>query len=148
VHNHHSAEDVAQDAVVHGLKRLSNLRDHSQVTAWMKRIAVNLARRSLLKGRKEPTGNSEAYEGVTADLPDQRFETPELKAQREEEAIRVRHAVRALPKHLRQTMNILVVDGKLQSEAATELGIPVGTVKRRAFQARALLKQWLSGMEK
>ncbi|MGW8886680.1 RNA polymerase sigma factor [Streptomyces sp. NPDC055749] len=52
-------------------------------------------------------------------------------------------ALRRLPPELAAVLHATVVDGLTVKEAATCLGIPVGTVKTRAMRARRLLQQQL-----
>jgi RNA polymerase sigma-70 factor (ECF subfamily) len=51
-------------------------------------------------------------------------------------------ALASLPVDLRETLLLVEVLGLRYAEAATALGVPIGTVKSRMFAARAQLARW------
>ncbi len=48
----------------------------------------------------------------------------------------VRQAVAELPRHERETLELVVWAGLTQAEAAEALGVPIGTVKARLHRTR------------
>lgn len=68
-------------------------------------------------------------------------------AVRDDERLRVRAAVDALTADQRRLIDLLYFEGLSQTEAATRLGIPLGTVKSRVRLAFGHLRQALRSEE-
>jgi len=68
---------------------------------------------------------------------------PEALARKRDSALRVRTAVRKLPKHLRRAVILKYGFGKSSAEAACRCGVRVGTFNGWTYQARTVLRQTL-----
>jgi RNA polymerase sigma factor (sigma-70 family) len=66
---------------------------------------------------------------------------------READASRVRGAVRRLAAREREVVELAYFAGLSQSEIASRLGVPIGTVKSRTFTALSRLRQLLDELE-
>ena len=127
LHDEHVARDVAQEAFV---RLFARWRTVNEPRAYVFLIATNLVRdewrhrkrASSLFDRLKPFVD-EAAPAVDLELSD---------------------VVARLPRRLRDVVVLHLVADLPVAEVATVTGIPVGTVKRRLYEARALLRlDWL-----
>jgi RNA polymerase sigma-70 factor (ECF subfamily) len=100
--------------------------------AWARRIATNVARDHMARRRLEV----ELPEDLAAPRPPDPVLAREIARQ-------VRQAVGALPTKYRLVAMLSLVDERPHFDVAAALGIPVGTVKSRLFQATRLLRRTL-----
>ncbi len=139
VHDHHEAQDVAQEAFIKAYRALGNFRGDSAFYTWLYRIAINTAKNYLVARSRRPPGSdveiddAEHYEGDNA-LKD--LATPEggLRARELERA--VNEAVANLPEELRTAIMLREYDGLSYEDIASIMDCPVGTVRSRIFRAR------------
>lgn len=144
--NREEAMDATQDVFIKVLKGLKRFRKNSALSTWMYRIAINVCTEHLRKRHEAPISS------LTEDERNEAFATPDPSPSPEEVAERmeikelVRAAIRRLPMHMRLVIVLCDLDGLSYKEAASVLGIPVGTVKSRLNRARFALKDELSKM--
>jgi RNA polymerase sigma-70 factor (ECF subfamily) len=130
------AQDATQETFISAWRALPRLKDPERFEAWLGRIVSNACRMALRHRRtvRELPMHASVPERVVnidgsqpaiveADLFDRAFELLPV----DQRALLVAH-------HL---------DGRSLDELATELGIPIGTVKSRLFTARAALQKLL-----
>src|SRR5687768_4772739 len=104
--------------------------------AWLYAVARN----AIVDGlRRRPEPTAEAVEEAAADAgPDERAEASWL-------AWRVHRAIAELPEHERRVIELAYWGERSQSEIATELHIPLGTVKTRTRSGLSRLADLLEG---
>jgi RNA polymerase sigma-70 factor (ECF subfamily) len=138
-----TAEDVVQDAFL-SLWRSGGRyeRTRGSVRTWVLGIVHNRAidslRRSMRHDRRRVSD-----EGI-----EERFEAKELTdvdAARNEEAREVRDALKALPDEQCQVIELAYFGGLSQSEIATMLDTPIGTVKGRMRLGLTKMRSHLGG---
>jgi len=136
------AEDVTQQAFVRAWEELPRLRDPQAFTAWVNRIARNLARDRAREG-----GARARFEGPQPDPP----ETGNAEARGPEESLVVREreqdihrAVATLSEAHQEVVVMHHLEGKPVVEIAQQLGVPLGTVLSRLARARAALRRKLA----
>jgi len=124
-----SAEDIAQDALLHARERQDQLRDPTKLEAWLRRIA---ARRTLehLRRQRRP----EPEEPVSAFVP----VDPSI-------SIDVSAAITKLPLRERVAVVLFYGLGYEQEEAAAVMGVTRGTVATLLHRARRHLAERLAG---
>ena len=126
---------AAEDAVVDTFWRAYRSRARFDPTrsfgAWMRRIATNAALNQLRAARAR---------GVWIDL-DERMPAPAHGDQALRSAVAA--AFQALPPKLRLVAVLAIVEQLPYSEIAEALGVPIGTVKSRAFRATRRLREQL-----
>lgn len=122
------AEECAQDAYVKLLTRWDKIRKYDDPEAWVRSVAVRILvsrhRRAMvatLGNRRLATRIQEQDAGISAD------------------AVAVSVALRTLPVAQRAAVILHYVLDLPLEQIATELQIPVGTVKSRLSRARASL---------
>lgn len=138
--NTEEAEDITQDVFL----TLWHRQTYNPNRGSLQRFLVMLTRsRSIDRKRSRHSRHRSLWrwhtlhgEVVTKDAP---FEQATLT----EQALRVREALAALPATERKVLEIAYYQGLSQSEIATELGIPLGTVKTRSRQGLKKLRRAL-----
>jgi RNA polymerase sigma-70 factor (ECF subfamily) len=129
------AADCAQDAFIKAWKALPKFEARASFSTWLHRIAVNtvLEKRRGSSNRElaveDPSEYEEASMAMVLDTP---VEEEELEA-----------AIESLPQGARDALVLCGVYGYEHSEAASMLGIAVGTCKAQLHRARGLLKERL-----
>jgi RNA polymerase sigma-70 factor (ECF subfamily) len=133
VNNHEDANDVAQEVFLKAYRAIRRFRGDSSFSTWLYRIAVNtcLNFRSSRKPETEelPEALADPRAGVVTSL------------ESEEQARRVREAIRRLPEKQRATLILKVYHDLTHEEVARILGSTVGTVKANLFHALGNLRK-------
>ncbi|WP_310964493.1 RNA polymerase sigma factor [Nocardioides terrisoli] len=124
------AEDVVQEAFVRALGRSRGFARVDNPEAWLRTVAVNLARSRWRRVRR--------FAGLLPDLvPDQH---PDLGPDR----VALLHALEALPAAQREAIALHHLADLPVADIASALGVPVGTVKARLSRGRAALADLLA----
>lgn len=115
---------------------------------WLYTVATNQAidlqrrnRRHQLVSLDRPNKADHAEVGTLLDLLGSREANPSERFDRRERIEWVRKAVAALPEQLQSAVSLVYFRGMKYREAATELAVPVGTVKSRLHSAIGRLGQ-------
>jgi RNA polymerase sigma factor (sigma-70 family) len=135
LHSEHDAEDVFQATFLVLARKARALNQYGSLGNWLHTVAFRLA----LKTRGQST-QQRAQERQVADVP-------ELSAHNsgwEELRSALDAELERLPIKYRAPIVLCYLEGKTNTEAARELGWPVGSVKIRLARARALLRDRLS----
>jgi RNA polymerase sigma-70 factor (ECF subfamily) len=142
------AEEIVQEAFM-ALWTNPNGYDHQRgsVKSWLMGTvhhrAVDIVRREEAHRRRVERSIPEAL----ATEPDPAEQVvQEVGAPEEREAVRA--ALDALPAEQRQVIELMYFGGRSQSQIATELGLPLGTVKSRTLLGMRRLRGALTGMER
>lgn len=127
------ADDLAQEALIKGLKSVHQLKDEAVLEAWLFSILNNCWRDHFR--RLHPQVDIEAIMELPAEGP-----TPEQQYAESDVVGRVRRAVATLPQGQRQVVTLVDLEEMSYGAAAQALGIPVGTVMSRLSRARIALR--------
>jgi RNA polymerase sigma factor (sigma-70 family) len=129
------AEEVTQQAMIRTWEMLNSYRGESPLSAWIRRIAANVAL-DYLRARKRLTKRVQFTDNLEV------FENPDLSSPR---AIQmdIEQALAALPPQARAVVVLFDIEGYSHSEISSMLGIAVGTSKAHLHAARRLLKEGL-----
>lgn len=136
-------EDIAQETFIRAYRALHQFRGDAQFYTWLYRIAVNTAKRFLLKFKNDPAVFQSALQ--SSDEDDETFqrrnepstdETPESVLAAKEIGQAVNAALEALPEDLKQALTLREIDGLSYEEIADVMNCPLGTVRSRIFRAR------------
>lgn len=139
VHDHDTAEDVAQEAFIKAYKGLKNFRGESAFYTWLYRIAINTAKNHLVsQSRRLPDIDIDAEEaeqfGGESALKEYATPEREMLTAEIQEAITV--TIEALPEDLRTAIILRELEGMSYEEIAETMECPIGTVRSRIFRAR------------
>jgi len=140
------AEELAQEAMVQLWRRAASFDPaRAQVSTWLYTIVRNLRidHHRRRTGVVDDRGELDETDTLIADAEAQ----PEallLAAQRERG---VRRALAALPPEQAEVLRLSFYEEHAHAAIATNLGIPLGTVKSRIRRAVAQLRQLVEGLE-
>ena len=136
-------EDVVQDVFLNVYRSLPSFRGDSKFSTWLYRLATNVTRMHLRRGRSRPK-----FSDVDVPEAPRDYEPPQLLPdQQVEQAERVRALYRLLDGLSEKKREVLVLhdlEGVPAKEIAETLDIPVLTVRTRLFYARKELYAALS----
>ena len=139
----HAAKDAAQEAFVTAFQKLSTLREPEKFPAWLRRIAVNVAKMRNRRRRAQPlvreheADRLEALRGYTSEkevLSPQPADGDDFE--REIMAI-----VGSLSEKKRVPVLLCYMDGISRKEAAEFLSIRESTLRKRLHDAKAQLQR-------
>lgn len=133
------AEELAQEAMLL-LWRKAALFDPAKASAatWMFTIARNLRIDAVRRESRPPLD--------PADFVPEAEENAEDGFSRGQSEVALRHALSTLPPDQAQIVNLSFFSSKPHSQIATELGIPLGTVKSRLRLAMTRLRGAMGDM--
>jgi RNA polymerase sigma-70 factor, ECF subfamily len=125
------AEDAVQEAFARAVVRWPRIRGYDLPEAWVRRVAVNLARQGLRRTRRR------LHLLV-------RLAPPPPEPGPSVDGLALAAALRALPRAQRQVLALHHAAGLSVREVAELLGVPVGTAKARLARGRAALAALLA----
>jgi RNA polymerase sigma-70 factor (ECF subfamily) len=130
------AQDATQEAFFKAYRALGSFRPGAKFSTWIFTICYRLCCDRLAK-RKRFSDD---------ELPDRADPTagPAALAERNDEALRLRAAIDALPEKYRAVITLYHLQGKQYEEIATVLNLPLGTVKTHLFRAKDQLRKALT----
>lgn len=128
-----TAEEVTQDVFLRVWERAVQYRaDQAKVSTWLASIArhraIDQLRRRGSRAEAQSVSWDEAESGPGEELPSG---SPQHEAELAMLRAEVRAAVARLPDEQKQVLALAYFRGYTQSEIATALGLPLGTVKTR-----------------
>jgi RNA polymerase sigma-70 factor (ECF subfamily) len=128
-------EDVAQEVFLHVFRSLPSFRGDARFSTWLHRLALNVARMHLRRGKSRPkltlAGNDERKVLERPSLVD-----PALDAERNERVRALYRLLENLSEKKREALILHDLEGLPADEIAKILDIPVMTVRTRVFYAR------------
>ena len=136
LHDRTEAEDATQEAFLKAYRALGSFRPGAKFSTWIFTICYRGCCDRLAK-RKRFSGD---------ELPDRADPSagPETLAERNDDAVRLRAAIDALPEKYRAVITLYHLQGKQYEDIATVLNLPLGTVKTHLFRAKEQLRKVLS----
>lgn len=134
------AEDLTQEIFLSLWQRQQYDPNRGRLSSFL----VTLTRsRSLDRLRRRGTGHRALQRLQGLERSSSRGETPLEQVSFQERSQRIRDALTYLSEAERQVLEIAYFEGLSQSQIATRLGIPLGTVKTRSRQGLLKLRQFL-----
>jgi RNA polymerase sigma-70 factor (ECF subfamily) len=131
--NRDDAEDVTQETFLQAFEHLSEFRGEAQMLTWLYRIAVNACKMKMRQRRFiEP-------------LPEDFEPAEEIDWSAVEERWLLKRKIDTVLAKLSEPLRLVLVLREMHElsyeEIASVLGIPVGTVRSRLFEARRKFAQ-------
>lgn len=124
------AEDATQEVFLKVFRSLGGFDGRSSFTTWLYRLTRNVCIDMLRRNRRVPLP-VDPLEVAPRATPD--FSDGVLTAES------VERAISTLPPEDRDALSAVTLFDLSYEDAASVLGVPVGTVKSRVFRARRLL---------
>lgn len=135
-------EDLVQEVFIKAFKNLKTYSNEYAFSTWLYRIATNHTIDYLRKKKLKTFSINDPIRTKDGDmevqLPDESFATDEPIIKKERKAI-VQNAIANLPEKYRAVIQMRHMEELSYDEIATELDLPLGTVKAHIFRARELL---------
>lgn len=133
--NREDADDLVHDCLVRALDKLHTRRDDADVRAWLFAIMHNLFISQLRRAKARPAVEplDDTYEAAIPVRADQ------------ESSLHWRDLIRGLnrlPVEQRTVVLLVAVEDLSYAEAASVLGVPIGTVMSRLARGREKLRQY------
>ena len=151
-HDQAEADDLSQEVMLKAYRHLEQLQAGTDAKAWLMTIlrhtridriraaAAHQRDVSLEDLGSEPPATAAAN---AANAADEVWNEPEALLQEFSDQ-QVIQALKKLPEEIRWTLLLIDVEGMDQADAATILGVPVGTIKSRAHRGRGMLREALT----
>lgn len=140
------AEDAAQVAFVKAFQGLAAFERQARFTTWLTRIAINEAI-TRVRARRPVESLSSAFDdredfrpsdlGTWVDNPEQLYERGELR-------LLIERALDGMPVKYRLPVLLRDVEQLPTADAASALGVPVPTLKKRLLKGRLMLREALA----
>jgi len=134
----HAAEDLTQETLLRAWRHRARLRDQRAGGVWLFRIAVNLWRDRLRRGRSPV-----ARAGPLRDDKPSRAQPAERVAAGREELERALEAMAALPPRQREVLYLSACEGLSTAEIGEILGSHADAVKANLSLARKKMRERL-----
>lgn len=134
--NREEADDLVQECLARAIARTKAWSEVRNVRAYLFTILHNLHVDRVSRGRRAGT-----------EIPLESVEHKLTSRPRQEESLRIRdleRALRALPDDYRKAVLLVGLEGMSYQEAATALGVPIGTVMSRLSRGRETLRQFMA----
>ena len=127
-------EDVVQDVFLNVYRSLHSFRGDAKFSTWLYRLATNVTRMHLRRGRSRPRFSD-------VEVPETRRdgkppETPDVQVERAERVRALYRLLDGLSEKKREVIVLHDLEGVPAKQIAKALEIPVLTVRTRLFYAR------------
>jgi RNA polymerase sigma-70 factor, ECF subfamily len=134
--NRDEADDLVQECLARAIARTKVWSEVRNVRAYLFTILHNLHVDRVSRGRNAGT-----------QVPLESVEHKLMSRPQQEESLRIRdleRALRILPDDYRKAVLLVGLEGMSYQEAATTLGVPIGTVMSRLSRGRETLRQLMA----
>ena len=131
-----TAEDIVQDTVERALKFAAQYERGTNLRAWVYQILFSVFITRYRRTRREKNALRALAMDPCAWTTPERFASPETGASLSKAT---KGKLDALPETFRAVLKLVDLDELTYREAASELGVPVGTVMSRLHRGRKLL---------
>lgn len=127
-------EDVVQDVFLNVYRSLPSFRGDAKFSTWLYRLATNVTRMHLRRGRSRPRfADVEVPEAPRDSTPP---DMPDVQVERAERVRALYRLLDTLSEKKREVLVLHDLEGVPAKEIAEMAGIPVLTVRTRLFYAR------------
>jgi RNA polymerase sigma factor (sigma-70 family) len=144
----HTAEELAQEALLRGLRALATLEEPAKFGPWLCGIASRVCLDWLKSGQARQV-SLDAMSGGEADAwVAHAGESPDEEAARADDQRRLMGEVATLPESYREVILLYYYDDVTYQDVAAALGVSAATVNARLTKARAMLRERLSDLKR
>ena len=142
VRNEDDARDIVQTTYVEAIKCAHSFLGKSKPETWLMGIALNLTRNQMHKAyhRYEFSYTTEDGEENWIDNISNLCNHPQQNFENKEAINNVIKTFKNMPKDMRDTAIMVLVENLSYESTAKEMNIPIGTVRSRVARARQMLK--------
>lgn len=147
VHNREDAEDLTLEAFGKAFNKLSSYTPNFAFSTWLFKIAVNNCIDYMRKKRLHTLSLDEPIESGSkqdfSELARSNTRDPEAEMIREQRVEVLRNLINGLNDKYRLMVELRYYEQLSYEEIASELSIPLGTVKAQLFRAKELISAQL-----
>lgn len=145
----HTAEEMAQEALLRGFRSLGTLEDHQRFGPWL----AGIARRACLDWLKSKQSKQVSLGNITANgsadgLLASGDATPGTCAEHADDLRQLLCEVEALPEEYREVIMVYYYENVTYQELGAKLGVSAATVNARLTKARAMLRERLGSLRR
>jgi RNA polymerase sigma-70 factor, ECF subfamily len=134
--NHAQADDLVQDTVERALRFASQYQSGTNLRAWAQQILFSVFVTRYRRDRREKRALRALATDPCAWTKPESYPPPDVATRL---TVKTEKAVNSLPQGFRSVLLLVDVGQRSYREAATELGLPVGTVMSRLHRGRRML---------
>lgn len=135
-----TADDIVQDTIERALKFAAQYERGTNLRAWVYQILFSVFVTRYRRGRREKNALRDLASDPCAWTTPDGFPSPEVGTTL---SSKTQGKLAALPETFRSVVELVDLDDLTYREAASELGVPVGTVMSRLHRGRKLLASQL-----
>jgi len=139
--NAEDASDLTQETFLRAYARLETFQRGRSFLAWLRRIATNLCIDHLRRRGKPDVSLDERLALGSQHADPRSAERPEERVEMSEASNRVMAAVHRLPEKQRAVLVLRHMEGLKLEEIASDLRLPLGTVKTLLFRGRRAVRR-------
>jgi RNA polymerase sigma-70 factor (ECF subfamily) len=144
VGNREDALDVVQEAFIHVMRGIETFRGQSSLRTWLYRIVTHAGLDYRRWRAVRAMGSLDSEVAIEPAAGGPRQQTPQEDAQANDLTRAIEKALDNVSEKNRAALVLFAIEGMSYKEIADVLGISVGTVMSRIFNARARLKELLA----
>jgi RNA polymerase sigma-70 factor (ECF subfamily) len=144
----HTAEELAQETLLRGLRAISTLEEPAKFGPWLCGIASRVCLDWLKSGQARQVSLDAMSDGQPGAWVAQEDESPDELVARADDERRLLAEVATLPEPFREVIMLYYYDDVTYHDVAAALGVSTATVNARLTKARAMLRERLSGMKR
>ena len=148
VRSAHTAEELAQEALLRGLRALATLEEPAKFGPWLCGIASRVCLDWLKCGQARQVSLDAMSDGQADAWVAQTGEPPDELAARADDQRRLLAEVATLPEPYREVIMLYYYDDVTYHDVAAMLGVSAATVNARLTKARAMLRERLSSLQR
>ena len=138
-------EDIEQEVYIKVWKNADKYKEQGNFRTWICAIAKNLSKDYLKSARRRYDQNSTSDEVVLASIKDTKA-APELKLLQKIRQKKIMNAIDRLKPKFKEVVILCEIQGLTYEQASKKLGIPLGTIKSRLYNAKCQLAQELQDL--
>ena len=137
------SEDLAQETFIRAWQALRHLRDFDRFGPWLCKIARNLVRKSLKKGRQDMAAAAQPLDGLHLEVPATQPGPLQASINKEQQAL-VWSALQRMPDIYREPIVLFYRQNQSVSQVAAALSLSEDAARQRLSRGRKLLKAELA----
>lgn len=144
----HTAEELAQEALLRGFRSLATLDDPGKFGPWLCGIAQRACLDWLKSGQARQVSLDALADGHAGSWPATDGDSPYETAAHADDLRQLMAEVEALPEPYREVIMLYYHGEGTYQDLAQVLGVSAATVNARLTKGRAMLRERLSGMQR
>ncbi len=134
-------EDIEQEVYIKTWKNMENYQEQGKFSSWLSTLTANVCR-DYFKSKQHVMESKQVSGEEILDKVKVGGRQEEVIDAKKRQKI-ILKAVDDLPRKLRQVVILFEFEEKSYEEISKKLGLPVGTIKSRLFNARKILSEKL-----